>query len=47
MANEPVCNCNALSVPHVHDSSGIRILKESEQSKPKETKNGFTTVAKG
>lgn len=26
-----ICNCNALTVPHVHDNSGIRAASEMEK----------------
>lgn len=46
-----ICNCNALTVPHVHDSSGIRAASEAEKkmgAAPNVAASRFATpVAKG
>jgi hypothetical protein len=31
MANSKVCNCNALTVPHVHDNDSIRAASDMEK----------------
>jgi len=31
MATTKICTCNALTVPHVHDNSGIRAASDTEK----------------
>jgi hypothetical protein len=31
MASSKVCNCNALTVPHVHDARGITAATDAEK----------------
>lgn len=52
MASNPqICNCNALTVPHVHDASGIRPASDMERkiaSAPQGAASRFSTpVAQG
>lgn len=45
-----VCNCNALTVPHVHDAGGIRAATEMEKrldAAPAGAASRFTPVARG
>ncbi len=48
MAQTNVCNCNALTVPHVHDASGIRAASDMERklaSAPQGAASRFSTPA--